>query len=190
MIYLELFWVFFKISIFTVGGGAAMIPLIQQEILANGWMTEDMLMNVIGIAESTPGPIAVNMATYVGSSMGGFLGSLCATVGMVLPPFMIILLVARFFSNFLNNRFVGGALNGVKPVIIGLIISVGIYFALKVILPNYTPAAAGAADWRAFGLFAGLVLCEIGCLIWKKNIISPILLIIVSAAMGMLIYAF
>ncbi len=189
-IFLKLFWTFFKISLFTIGGGAAMIPLITQEVLANGWLTEEMLMNLVGIAESTPGSIAINVSTYVGASQGGFWGALVATLGMVTPPFIIILVIAKFFRNFLNNRYVTGALEGVKPVIVGLIISVGIYYAVKVAFPALSVTnGAGQADWRAFGIFAGLALVNLIYLIRKKKNVPPIAIIVVSAILGMIVYA-
>lgn len=187
-IYLKLFLTFFKISLFTIGGGAAMIPLIQQEVLANGWLTEEMLINLVGIAESTPGPIAVNVSTYVGAVQGGFLGAFIATLGMVTPPFLIILAIVKFFHHFLENRYVLGALDGVKPVIVGLITSVGIYFALAVTLPDFTVGSTGAVDWRAFGIFAGLTVVSGVYMIIKKKNLPPIAVIIASAVLGMLVY--
>ena len=96
MIYLELFWIFFRIGLFTIGGGYAMIPMITQEIVdEKGWLTDTQLLNYIGISESTPGPFAINIATYVGAETGGIGGALCATLGVVLPSFVCILIVAR-----------------------------------------------------------------------------------------------
>lgn len=188
MIYLRLFWMFFKISLFTIGGGAAMIPVIRNEISAGSLLTEDMLLNVIAISESTPGPIAVNLATFVGSVQAGFAGALAATFGMILPPFLIILCVAKFLEGFMEKPMVKGAIEGVKPVIAGLIAGVGIYFAVKVILPSYVPYSPGKTDWRAFGLFAALSLAETVVFIRKKDVISPVLVIVISAAAGMLLY--
>ena len=100
MIFLKLFLTFFKIGLFTFGGGYAMLPLMQQEVLANEWLSESEIINFIAVSESTPGPFAINMATYIGSETGGILGSVCATLGVVLPSFIVILLVARFFMAF------------------------------------------------------------------------------------------
>mgnify|MGYP001855516110 FL=1 len=102
MEYLTLFWVFFKIGLVSFGGGYGMIPMIQDEVIGRGWLTQEQLLNFIGISESTPGPLAVNIATFIGSSRAGILGALCATVGVVLPSFVIILLIAAFFKNFLK----------------------------------------------------------------------------------------
>lgn len=189
-ILLKLFWTFFKISLFTIGGGAAMIPLITQEVLANGWLSEEMLINLVGIAESTPGPIAVNVSTYIGASQAGFVGAVIATLGMVLPPFLIILVIAKFFKNFLNNRYVTATLDGVKPVIVGLIVSVGIYYAVKVGFPALSVAnGGGSADWRAFGIFLGLAFVNLMYFIKKKKNVPPIAVIIASAVLGMIVYA-
>ena len=103
MIYLELFYEFFIIGLFTFGGGYAMIPLIKETVLTNEWLTIDEFYRFVGVCESTPGPIAVNMATYVGSTQGGFLGSICATLGVVLPSFIIILLIAMLLKNFVKK---------------------------------------------------------------------------------------
>ena len=103
MIFLRLFLVFLKIGAFTFGGGYAMIPLIQAEVVGAGWMTDEQLINFIAVSESTPGPFAVNIATYVGMEAGGIGGALCATFGVVLPSFLIILLIARVFTRFAKS---------------------------------------------------------------------------------------
>ena len=121
MIYLELFWTFFLIGAFTFGGGYAMLPLIQAEVVAKGWLPAEDLVNFVAVSESTPGPFAVNMATYVGSEMGGVLGSACATLGVVLPSFVIILIVARCFDRFRSSGIVKGCMSGLKPAVIGMI---------------------------------------------------------------------
>ena len=121
MIFLELFWVFFLIGAFTFGGGYAMIAMIQQQVTAHGWMQVEEVIDFVAIAESTPGPIAVNMATFVGARMGGILGAACATLGVVLPSFVVILLVARCFKAFCENKWVKGIMGGLKPAVVGLI---------------------------------------------------------------------
>ena len=104
MICLKLFLTFFEIGLFTFGGGYAMISLIREKALSFGWLTEEELLNMIAVSESTPGPIAVNMATFVGSAQGGLLGSLAATLGVVLPSFIIILLISALIRSFLLLR--------------------------------------------------------------------------------------
>ena len=100
MIFLDLFFTFFKIGAFTFGGGYAMLPLIQEEVLRKNWATSSELIDFIAVSESTPGPFAVNISTFIGTQMGGFLGSVCATLGVVLPSFIIILIVAQVFEKF------------------------------------------------------------------------------------------
>ena len=131
MIYLELFYEFFIIGLFTFGGGYAMIPLIKETVITNEWLTIDEFYRFVGVCESTPGPIAVNMATYVGSTQGGFLGSMCATFGVVLPSFIIILLIAMILKNFVKNQYFKRFIKGVKPVIMALIISTGVTLLIK-----------------------------------------------------------
>ena len=119
-ILLRLFLTFFKIGLFTFGGGYAMIPLIRDECLANEWLSEGELLNFIAVSESTPGPVAVNMATFVGSSQAGVLGSLCATFGVILPSFIIILLIVAILKNVLQYAGVRATLSGVRPVVVVL----------------------------------------------------------------------
>ena len=133
MIYLILFLEFFKIGLFTFGGGYAMIPLFKEVVLRYNWLTLDNFYNFLGICEATPGPIAINMATFIGSSQAGLLGSIMATLGVVLPSFIIILLVATILKSFIKNKYVQRFLDGVKPVVIGLITSTGILLVLKAI---------------------------------------------------------
>ncbi len=173
MIYLELFLIFFKIGAFTFGGGYAMLPLIQQEVLSQGWMDLEQLVNFIAVSESTPGPLAVNLSTYIGAETGGLLGSFCATVGVVLPSFVIILLVAKFYQAFQTNTLVKGCMNGLRPTVVGMIgaslLSVG---------ASAFPAAGGVMQW----VLAAVLLAAILAAHWKK--VHPILLIVGSAVVG------
>ncbi len=123
MIYLELFLTFFKIGAFTFGGGYAMLPLVQEAVLSNRWLGLEEVINFIAVSESTPGPFAINMATYVGNQMGGVFGAFCATLGVVLPSFIIILVVAKCFDKFKNSHSVKGIMSGLKPAVVGLIAS-------------------------------------------------------------------
>jgi chromate transporter len=189
MIYLQLFLSFLKIGLFSFGGGAGMIALLKEEVSSHGWLSEDMLSNFIGIAESTPGPIAVNMATFVGSSQGGILGALCATVGVVLPAFIIILLIAGLLKNFLKYNGVKAALGGMNPVVLGLIMGTGILMFIKLALPLYRDfSAEQTVDFGALGLMLALGLIYV---FWKKIFnknMSPILLIIISAVLGIVVF--
>lgn len=188
MILLKLFLTFAKVGLFTIGGGYAMIPLIQQEVVNHGWLDAATLYDYIGICESTPGPIAVNMATFVGSSQAGILGSLCATIGVVTPSFVIILLVAAVLKQFRQNRFVQAALQGVRPVVAGMITATGLYIALKCLIANFGQVGSMALDLRQLlvGALLGTFLF-VWCKVLKRKF-SGILLIAVSALCGILIY--
>lgn len=179
MIYLELFLTFLKIGAFTFGGGYAMLPLIQKEVLAHGWMEMDALVNFVAVSESTPGPFAVNMATYVGSEMGGILGSACATLGVVLPSFIIILIVAKCYLAFQNSRVVKGCMTGLRPVTVGLIGSAVITFTLTV----FFPAGLTFAVAKTPAFWCSLVLCVAGTVMAFKKV-HPIIIIAVSAVAG------
>ena len=111
-IYLELFLTFFKIGLFTFGGGYAMLPLIQDEVLAHKWMKIEEILNFIAVSESTPGPFAINCATYVGIETGGIFGAVCSTLGVVTPSFIVILCVARFYKKFKESKAVSSVMTG------------------------------------------------------------------------------
>ena len=123
MIYFKLFLTFLEIGAVSFGGGYGMISLIREAVLSNHWLTESELINFIAVSESTPGPLAVNMATFIGSSQGGVLGSLLATLGVVLPSFVIILLIAAVLSNLLKYAGVQAFLSGVRPCVVALILA-------------------------------------------------------------------
>ncbi|MBO5892621.1 MAG: chromate transporter [Oscillospiraceae bacterium] len=186
MIFLELFWTFFKIGAFTFGGGYAMLPLIQAEVTGRNWISEESVVNFVAVSESTPGPFAINMATYVGSEMGGafgvagsIFGSFCATLGVVLPSFVIILIVAKCFQRFKNSRVIRGCMSGLKPAVIGLIAAAVISIGATVFIPN------GFA-WEIFRqvrtyLFLGISALAL-VLAFKK--LHPIIIICICAVLG------
>jgi chromate transporter len=121
---LELFWIFFKIGLFTFGGGYAMIPQIKEVVIEKKkWISEEEMLDIIAIAESTPGPIAVNSATYIGYKVNKFFGSLCATLGVVLPSFIIICLVSLIIESFLANQIVAFAFMGIRSMVAILILN-------------------------------------------------------------------
>ena len=171
MIYLELFWTFFTIGAFTFGGGYAMLPLIQIEVVNKGWLTNDAVANFVAVSESTPGPFAINMATYVGSEMGGVLGSACATLGVVLPSFIIILIVAKCYDRFKQSKLVKGAMSGLKPAVIGMIGTAVLSIGKTVFVQP--------GLWVSAGIFAVMAV-----LAFKK--VHPIIIICISAAAGIL----
>lgn len=188
-IYLELFLVFLKIGAVSFGGGYGMISFIQQEVVSRGWLDYDTLWNYIAIAESTPGPIAVNIATFIGSNQAGFLGSLLATLGIVLPAFCIILIIATIFKNFAKNKYVKAAFEGITPVIWGLIISTGLLLVVQCLYANYKNfEVAGTFNWHALIIFAIVGVTMIVYRLIKKKSMPPIATILVSAVAGMIYF--
>ena len=131
MIYLELLLGFLQIGTFAFGGAYGAIPLIRDVVMSYGWLSEDQLTYMIAVSESTPGPIMVNMATYIGSSQGGVLGAVIATSAVALPSFIIILIVSTILKNFSENPHFQAVLRGIKPCIIGIIISTGLYMIIN-----------------------------------------------------------
>ena len=188
MIFLQLFLEFFKIGLFTFGGGYAMIPLIKEVVLNYGWLTEEQFMDFIGVCESTPGPIAINMATFVGSSQASIGGAAVATLGVVLPSFIIILLVASILKKFIKNKFVDRALTGIKAVVIGLILSTGIISLIQCI--GYESLSSFNANYASIIIFSILVLVYFIYLKVTKKKLNAILIIVVAALLGLAICPF
>ena len=190
MIYFQLFYTFFLIGLFTFGGGYAMIPMIQDQIVGKGWMTDAELTDFIAISETTPGPFAINVSTFVGSQTAGALGAVCSTLGVVLPSLIIIILVAIILSKFLKNRFVQGALNGVKPVIIALITSTAIIFFVKMALFMGNPLFSQSVSFNRAGVTLLLVLSTFAFIykIGQKKSLNPIMLLLLSAVLGIVLF--
>jgi len=189
-IYLELFLAFLEVGTFAFGGGYGMISLMREKALAHAWLTEAELLNVIAVAESTPGPIALNMATYVGSTQAGLLGSVIATVAVVIPSFIIILLIAAVLKSFMNYRGVQGFLFGVRPVVVALILATGINMLLHNLFGVESVYKATGVDFRGLIILALLFVISFGVkkLLSKKP--SPILMIVISAGLGIVFYSF
>lgn len=188
MIYFQLFITFFKIGLFSFGGGYGMLPLMEQEVIAHDWLTEAQFFNFVAISESTPGPIAINMATFVGTGKAGVLGALCSTLGAIMPSIIIILLILLVFKKFLEYKSVRCVMDGIRPVIVGLIASTGILLALKNFMPNVESFSFAGVNYKALGLMLALgAVAVIYKKIRKKNI-SAILLIVSSAVAGALIF--
>ena len=176
----DLFWTFFKIGALTFGGGYAMLPLIQNEVVAHGWMEVEQIVNFVAVSESTPGPFAINISTYVGAEMAGVVGSLCTTLGTVLPSFIIILIVARCYEKFRKNRCVEGAMSGLKPAVIGMIASAVLSIARTVFFPGDLSASVfGTAQfWFCLGVFALMLFLAL------KKKLHPIVIVLLSVALG------
>ena len=175
MIYLDLFLIFLKIGAFTFGGGYAMLPLVQSEVLAHEWLSAAELVNFIAVSESTPGPFAVNISTYVGAETGEILGAFFATLGVILPSFIIILVVAKFFERFKTSRIVKGCMSGLKPAVIGLIGSAVVSVGKTVFFPD--GFTFGKLFWISAAILAIMLVLS-----FKK--VHPILVICLSAALG------
>ncbi len=166
-----------------------MISLLQDEVVAHGWLTKEMLMNFIAVAESTPGPIAVNVATFVGSSQAGVLGALLATLGVVLPSFFIILLIAAIMHNLLKYKGVQAVLGGIRPSIVGLVLGTSVTMFLTAVFGFSSIGQGFSFDWRALAILFLLFALWFGFRKWKKTEPSPIVLILLSAVLGMGFYA-
>ena len=188
MILLELFFMFLKIGALSFGGGMGMISLIREEIIGHGWMTEEELLNMIAVAESTPGPIAVNIATFVGAGEGGIVGAALATLGIVLPSFVIILVIAALMRNLLSYAPVKAFLGGVRPCVIGLIFAVSATLALSTLFGIGKLGDALAVDWQGIVIFAAVAVFSEALKRKRKKPTSPILMILFSAVLGMMLY--
>ena len=187
MIYCMLFWEFLKIGLFSFGGAYGAVPLIHESILRMQWMDEDMFQNMLAVSEATPGPIMVNCATYIGNSQGGIFGALLATTGVVLPAFVIILLIAAFLQSFIRSEKVQCVLKGIKPALIGVILSTGCVMAYKTLLPGLSTDTGSILDLPTLIIF--LLLAALMILYPKlcKKEFPPIALIITAAILGILI---
>ena len=163
---LNIFWSFFKIGIFTFGGGFAMIPLIEREIIERrGWIAKEDFLELLVVAQSAPGPIALNTAVFVGYKMRGYAGAIAATLGVVVPSFTVILLVAIFFTNIRYNPVVDAAFKGMRPAVVALIVAPMINIL------------------RGMGWWAALIALAVGVMVWHFGV-SPVILLVVGALVG------
>ena len=189
MIFLELFFAFFKTGLFAVGGGMATIPFLYEMSNTYGWFTHQDLANMIAVSESTPGPIGVNMATYVGfitgMDVGGvpmaLFGAVIATLGLITPAVIIILIIAGLLKNFRENKYVNAAFYGLRPASAGLIASAGLSVMVTNILPEF---ALSALNWK--GLILGVVLWVLTNKVKKGKGLHPIVFILFSAVVGVI----
>ena len=189
MIYLQLFFTFLKVGTFAFGGGYAMLSLIEESVLNYGWMTEEELLNFVGVETIIPGPIAVNMATYIGYEQCGFFGALLATIGVVLPSFIVILIVAMFIKKLLKYPPVKAFIAGMRPALSGLIVALAITMALTVFLGiENVKDVHFSVDWRTFAVLAVVILLPFGWKRIKKKEFSSILLVVISGLMGILLF--
>lgn len=184
MIYLELYYIFLKIGLFAIGGGLATIPFLQELVNKYGWITSEELVNMIAISESTPGPIGVNMATYVGFERAGVWGGIIATLGLVTPSVIIILIIAHYFMKFADEPIVQAGFYGLRPAVTGLIAAAGFDVARVSLLNlqryNLTGKLFDMFNLKALILFGGLML------ITRKSKRHPIVFLILAGIVGVI----
>ncbi|HHW90588.1 MAG TPA: chromate transporter [Clostridiales bacterium] len=182
MIYLELFWAFFQIGLFSIGGGYAALPLIQQQIVNNyGWLTVSEFADLIIIAESTPGPIALNAATFVGTRVAGFAGAVIATIGFIAPSAVIIALLLFLYNRYKNLKYVNDALRGLRPAVVGFIAAAALTI-LKLTFFSESAATVGLVN------IASLIIFTLALIALRKFKIKPIMVLIGSGILGLVIY--
>lgn len=181
--FLTLFGTFFVIGAFTIGGGYAMIPLIQQIVVDQGWMSLPDLIDFIAIAESTPGPIAINLATFIGMHKEGIIGALGCTIGVVLPSFIIILFVAKYYLKYKNNYYVSSALTGVRPAVIGLLGAAIVSIGISTFVLSTEGSFTDMVNVRGIIIFALLLP-----IVLKFKKLHPIYVVLISAGLGILLF--
>ena len=187
MIYLKLFLTFLEIGAVSFGGGYGMISIIREKVLTFGWLSDEFV-NFIAVSESTPGPLAVNMATFVGSSQAGFIGGLIATLGVVLPSFVIIFIIASIMKDLLKYSGVKAMLSGIRPCVVAMILATGITMALSSLLNITTINSKPTFDYKALIIFLLIALADVLLLKLKKFKLSPITIIVSSAFLGIIFY--
>ena len=189
MILLKIFLTFLEIGAVSFGGGYGMISIMHEKTLEFG-LTEAEFLNFIAVSESTPGPIAVNMATFIGASQAGFFGSLVATIGVVLPSFVIILIISALLSNFLKYEPVKAALGTVRPCVVGLIVATGLTLFASNLLNFNGSAMTISPDYAGIGILAVLVgIHLIFTKVLKKKKPSALIMIAISALLGIIVSA-
>lgn len=196
VIFLQLFWVFFIIGLFTFGGGYAMLSLIQtQVVVSHSWLTESAFTDIVAISQMTPGPVGINCATYVGyevlheagaSHLVGILGSLTATLAVMLPSFLIVLTIVRFYTKFKGNKTFEGVMSWLRPAVVGLIGAAALILMFNVNWNGINPAISivrdNFPDWISWILFAAAMAAS---LLFK---VGPIPIILAGGLLGLLIY--
>lgn len=182
MIYVRLFIEFFKTGLFAVGGGLATLPFLHDIALSTGWYTEAQLADMIAVSESTPGPLGVNMATYVGYTTAGLPGALASTLGLITPSIIIILIIAVFLNAFKTNKYIQNVFYGLRPASTGLIAASGLSVAMMALLRT-----GEATVWKSIdiaGIVLALVLLYFTNFCKKTKGLHPIIFILGSAVVG------
>ena len=182
MIYLQLFLEFLKVGCFAFGGAYGAIPLIRDAVVVNNaWITEGQFSHFIAVSESTPGPIMINMATYIGSSQGGFLGAVIATLGVVINSFVIILMISKLLKKFVERR----SLDGVRPAVTGIVCATGLFMLFEALFGSVSNIAV---TWQPLVIAFCIAVVMVAYKRLRKKQISPIILIILSAVLGIIVY--
>jgi len=184
MIYLRLFWEFLKTGLFAIGGGLATLPFLREISDRFGWFTHEELANMLAVSESTPGPIGVNMATYVGNVTAGPLGGVLATIGLILPSYLIILIVAKMMRKFQDNRFVASSMSVLRPVSVGMVSSAVLSVLLAVFFPGYTTLASFVS---CFSLASVLLFAVLLAVYVKFPKLHPIVILLIGAVAGIIL---
>ncbi len=184
MMYLKLYLVFFKIGLFSIGGGLATLPFLQEIVRKYGWITSEELLNMIAISESTPGPIGINTATFVGNTTQGLFGGIIATLGIITPSIIIIIIIAHYFSKFSEEHLVQSAFYGIRPAVTGLIGAAGFEVA-KIAFFNMGKFNIGGKIGEIFN-FKGLILFGIMIFLINKHKKHPIIYLLIGAAVGII----
>lgn len=188
MIYVELFWNFLMIGALSFGGGYGMISLVREVVLNHGWLTESEFLSFIAVSESTPGPLAVNMATFIGSSQGGLAGAFFATLGVVLPSFFIILLIAAVLRNLMKYAGVEAFLSGVRPCVVAMILATALTMALSTLLGITRLGGGAAVSVRSVAVFGILWAVHFAYKKAAKKAPSPIGMIVLAAGLGIVFW--
>ena len=185
MIYLQLFWEFLKIGLFAVGGGMATLPFLQDLAEKTGWYSQSLITDMIAISESTPGPIGINMATYVGCNVAGFLGGVVATMGEILPAIVIVVTVSRYLEKFRGSKLVDAAFYGLRPAVTGLIAAAGIS-VVQVAMFHFDLYRQTGVLMDAFDL-KKIVFFVVAFAAIKKFKLHPVAYIACAAVVGILL---
>jgi chromate transporter len=184
MIYLQLFWSFFQVGLFSFGGGYAALPLIQEQVLEiHPWLTSAEFVDVLTISQMTPGPIAINASTFVGTKLAGIPGAICATAGCVTPSCIIVLILATLYYKYKGLRMVQGIIKGLRPAVVALIASAGLSILMTAFFNKEAlPLKPSDLNWIAVLLFAGSLI------IIRKFKLNPIYSMLIAGAAGVIAY--
>jgi len=186
MILLQLFWSFFQVGLFTFGGGYASLPLIQEQVLEkHQWLTQAEFIDILTISQMTPGPIAINASTFVGTKIAGILGAIVATAGCVTPSCIIVLILATLYYKYKGFSLIEGIIKGLRPAVVALIASAAFSILLTALFASDAmPIEFSNLNWVAVGLIA------VSLFLLKKFKLNPIYVMLISGAAGVLIYGF